>query len=103
MELIPFKTVEQKQLTFAAEEEKEIRRIVDKGLGVTSKGMGDLAAKYLRFPDRIFGIWRENEKLNIGNEKNKVIIDGNDFIINDEKYKGTEGQTRQRNICRMVD
>ena len=55
LELIPFKTVEQKQLTFAAEEEKEIRRIVDKGLGVTSKGMGDLAAKYLPFPDK--NIW----------------------------------------------
>ena len=43
------------------------------------------------FQIKIFGIWRDNEKFNIGNEKNKVITDCNDLIINDEKYKGTEG------------
>jgi len=30
-------------------------------------------------------------KFNIGNKNNKVIIDGNDLIINDEKCKGTQG------------
>ena len=42
----------------------------------------------------IFVIWRDEEKFHIDNESNKVIIDGNDLIINDEKYKGTEGLWR---------
>ena len=53
--------------------------------------MRALAGRYVPFPDNIFGIWRDAERFHIGNESNKVIIDGNDLIINDEKYKGTHG------------
>ena len=52
--------------------------------GVTSKCLGTLEIRYLCFQDNIFGIWREEESLHIGNETNKIIID---MIFNDEKYK----------------
>jgi hypothetical protein len=59
-----------KQLTFGSEEpkplpatsededveEKSIKTIIDKGTGVTSKGLVALPRKYLRFPDNKFGI-----------------------------------------------
>ena len=76
-----------KHLTFAPEEGDEENI---EGLIVTSKGLGALATKYMAFQDNIFGIWFDGEKLHIGNSNN-VVIDGNDLIINDEMYKGTEG------------
>lgn len=39
-------------------------------------------------------MWRDEENFHIGNENNKVKIDGNDLIINDDKFKGTEGLWR---------
>jgi hypothetical protein len=71
LELLPrFKT---KQLTFDSEpkplpisedediEEKSIKAIIDKGTGVTSKGLGELSRKYLPFPDNKFGIWYDEK------------------------------------------
>ena len=78
------------QLTFTPEEEdeeeeineKNIKLIIDKGLGVGSKGLGALPRKYIPFQDKIFGIWYDDERFYIGNENNRVIIDGNDLFIN---------------------
>jgi hypothetical protein len=53
-----------------------------------------LAIRYLPLQDNIFSIWRDEESFHIGNESNKIIIDGNDLIINDERYKGTHGLWR---------
>ena len=91
-----------KQLTFTSEEDEEeedkeeineenIKLIIDKGFGLTSKGLGALPRKYITFQDRIFGIWYDYERFYIGNQSNRIIIDGNDLIINDERYKGTHG------------
>ena len=60
---------------------------------MTSKRVGALAGRYLRFPGNKFGIWTDEENFYIGNN-NKVIIDGNDLIINDERYKQTHGLWR---------
>ena len=91
-----------KQLTFTSEEDEEeedkeeineenIKLIIDKGFGLTSKGLGALPRKYITFQDRIFGIWYDYERFYIGNQSNRITIDGNDLIINDERYKGTHG------------
>ena len=75
-----------KQLTFTPKEEDEeiseenIKLIIGKGLGVTSKGLGALPRKYIPFQDKIFGIWHD-ERFYIGNENNRVIIDGNDLSM----------------------
>jgi hypothetical protein len=49
-----------------------------------------LPRKYIHFQDKIFGIWYISDRFYIGNESNKVTIDGNDLVINNEKYKGTQ-------------
>ena len=51
--------------------------------------------KYLPFPDSKFDIWVDEENFYIGN-KDKVVIDGNDLIINNERYKGTHG------LCKLL-
>ena len=104
-------TPDLKQLTFDPEDdekeeisEENIKLIIDKGLGVTSKGLGALPRKYISFQDKIFGIWYDDKGFYIGNESNKVIIDNNDLIVNDERYKGTHGLWRlltNPNIAKM--
>ena len=85
------------QLTFTPEEGEEekskenIKLIIDKGSGVTSKGLGGLPRKYVPFQDKIFGIWYDSDRFYIGNESNDVMIEGDDLIINNKKYKGTHG------------
>jgi len=82
------------QLTFTSEDDEELSKVqllVDKGLEVTSKGVGALARRCIHFPDKIFGTWLDDDGIYIGNKNNKVMIDGNDMIINNEKYKGTHG------------
>jgi hypothetical protein len=59
--------------------------------GVTSKELGSLVIRYLPFQDNIFGIWRDEKGFHISNESNNIINDGNDLIVNDERYKGTHG------------
>jgi len=94
-----------KQLTFGSEEpkplpttsededveEKSIKTIIDKSTGVTSKGLGALPRKYLRFPDNQFGIWYDEEHFYIGDKSNEILVDDNDLIVSGEKYKGTHG------------
>jgi hypothetical protein len=58
---------------------------------VTSKGLGDLARKYLPFTHNKFIIWADEEDFHIGNKSNKFVIDGKNLIINNRKYKGTHG------------
>ena len=53
--------------------------------------MGTLARKYITFQDNIFGVWFDGERLYIGNERNEVMIDSDDLLINNEPYKGTRG------------
>ena len=59
------------------------------------KDLGDIAKKYLTYTtgkdsDRIFGIYPdENNKLKIGNKFLK--FKGNNIIIDDKEYTGTEG------------
>ena len=59
------------------------------------KDLGDIAKKYLTYAtgkdsDRIFGIYPdENNKLKIGNKFLK--FKGNNIIIDDKEYTGTEG------------
>ena len=59
--------------------EENIKLIIDKGLGVTSKGLGALPRKYIPFQYKIFGIWYDYKRFYIGNESNeeniKLIID----------------------------
>jgi len=50
-----------------------MKAIVDKGLVLTSKVLGNIATKYINFEDNIFGIWFDGEKLHIGNRDNVVI------------------------------
>ena len=52
--------------------------------GVTSKGLWALSIRYLPFQVNIHGIWSDEESFHIGNESSKIIIDGNDLIINDK-------------------
>ena len=60
-----------------------------------NKDLGDIAKKYLTYAtgkdsDRIFGIYPdENNKLKIGNKFLK--FKGNNIIIDDNEYTGTEG------------
>jgi hypothetical protein len=56
--------------------------------------LGALPRKYIPFQDEIFGIYYDDENFYIGNESNKVVIDGNDFITIDERYKGIRGPWR---------
>jgi len=49
---------------------------------VNSKGLGALPRKYIPFHDKIFSIWYDDKRFYIGNESNKVTIDGNDLIVN---------------------
>ena len=107
LELLPkFKP---KQLTFTPEEEpiplsiisdeedvkeKSIKAILDKGTEVTSKGFGVLPRKYLPFPDNKIGIWYDEDNFYIGDKKNKILVDGDDLLINDKKYKGNHGLWR---------
>jgi hypothetical protein len=56
--------------------------------------LGRIPRKYISFPDKQFGIWADEDNIYIGNKSNKVLIDGCDLIINDEKYKGTDGLRR---------
>ena len=56
--------------------------------------MGALPRRHIPFQDKIFGVWYDDKKFYIGNESNRVIIDGNDLIVNDELYKGTHGLWR---------
>jgi hypothetical protein len=48
----------------------------------------------LPFPDNKFGIWFEDENFYIGHKNNKILIDGNDLIVNGERYKGAHGLWR---------
>jgi hypothetical protein len=48
--------------------------------------LGALPRKYKPFQDKIFGIWYDSDRFYISNESDKVIIDGNDLSINNEKY-----------------
>ena len=83
------------QLTFISDEDEKLSdeniRLIEKGPGVTSKGLGALPRRYIPFQDKIFGIWFDGEKGYFGNKSNEVMIDGNDLIINNELYKGTHG------------
>jgi len=95
-----------KQLTFGAEKPKplpatseddeeksknSIQLLITKGLGATSEELGPVARKYLPFQDKKFGIWFDGDGIYIDNKSSKVIIDGDDLIINNEPYKGTHG------------
>ena len=71
-------------------EEKSIKAI----LGAPGKNFGPLPRKYLPFPDNKFGIWFDDENFYIGNKENKILIDGNDLIVNDQRYKGSHGLWR---------
>ena len=73
---------------------KVLKQLLIKSRGVTSKGTGALPRKYLPFPDNKFGIWYGEEHFYIGNKSNEILIDGNDFIVNDENYRGTHGLWR---------
>jgi hypothetical protein len=81
---------------------------------VTSKSLVDLPRKYLHFPDIKFGIRYDDNKFYMGNKYNEILIDGNDLIVNDGRYKGTHGLWRlltnpnkkkygPRNIRHVVD
>ena len=70
---------------------KNITTIIEKGTG---HNIGALPRKYLPFPDNKFGIWFDDDNFYIGHKANKILIDGNDLIINGEKYKGTHGLWR---------
>ena len=54
--------------------------------------IGPLPEKYLPFSDNKFGIWYDESGFHIGG--NNVIIDGDDLVIDDERYKGTQGLWR---------
>jgi len=54
--------------------------------------IGSLPEKYLHFSDNKFGICYDESGFHIGG--NNVIIDGADLIIDDERYKGTQGLWR---------
>jgi len=73
------------------EEDKNVKAIIDKSqrLGMI---IGSLPEKYLPLSDNKFGIWYHESGFHIGG--NKVIIDGDDLVIDDEKYKGTQGLWR---------
>ena len=53
-----------------------------------------LGNTYLPFLDNKFGIWFVDENFYIGNNENKILIDGNDLIVNNERYKGSRGLWR---------
>jgi len=90
-----------KKLTFAPEYEEpndsneegeeNIKTIINKSIGVTDKGFGVLPKKYSPFPDGMFGIWQMKKNFYIGDKGNKVLIDGNDLIMDNERYKGRHG------------
>jgi hypothetical protein len=61
-----------------------IKAIIDECSGVTSKGLRAIPKKYIPFPDKHFGVWADDDNIYIGNKSNKVLVDGNDLIINDE-------------------
>ena len=46
------------------------------------------------FPDNKFGIRFDDENFYNGHKDNKILIDGNDLIVNGERYKGTHGLWR---------
>jgi len=77
-----------KQLSYKDEEEEEedknAKAIIDK---IQRLGMiiGPLPEKYLPFSDNKFGIWYDESGFHIGGSN--VIIDGDDLIIDDERYK----------------
>ena len=73
------------------EEDENVKAIIDKSqrLGMI---IGPLPQKYLPFSDDKFGIWYDENGFHIGD--NNVVIDNNDLIISDEKYKGTHGLWR---------
>jgi phosphoribosylaminoimidazole-succinocarboxamide synthase len=75
------------------EEEQNFETIIDKSIRVSDKGFGFLLRKYLHFPDNKFGIhvWYDEGNFYIGSKDNKFVVDGNDLIINNERYKGTHG------------
>ena len=54
--------------------------------------IGPVPKKIFTFSDDKFGIWYDEIGFHIGD--NNVVIDNNDLIINDEKYKGTHGLWR---------
>lgn len=57
---------------------------------VGSRGIGVIARDYILHPDRQFGIYPgDKDTLHIGNKK--VVINGNDIIIDDLTYKGSHG------------
>ena len=63
-------------------------------LGAPGKNFGSLPRKYSPFPDNKFGIWFDDENFYIGNKENKILIDGNDLIVKDKRYKGSHGLWR---------
>jgi len=57
---------------------------------VGPSGIREIASKYLTRNDTTFGIWFDNNSIaHIGDKK--IIIDGNDIIIENKKFNGTEG------------
>jgi hypothetical protein len=73
------------------EEDENIKTFIDESIGTSDKRFGVLPRKYFPFPDNKFGIWCDEENYYIGSKDNKVVVDGNDLIINNERYKGTHG------------
>ena len=99
LELLP--KLKPKQLMFGSEEPKPLpamsededaeEKSVKAILGAPGKNYEALPRKYLPFPDNKFGIWFDDENFYIGNKDNKILIDGNDLIVNNERYRGTHG------------
>jgi hypothetical protein len=85
--------IQEPELEFINEEEDgNIKTIIDESIGViwvSDFGFGVLKRKYLAFSDNNFGVWYDEETFHIGSKDNKVVVVGNDLIINNERYKGT--------------
>ena len=88
---LKFDSEELKPLPAASEDEDTEEKSIQAILGATGKYFGTLPRRYLPFPDNKFAIWFDDENFYIGNKDNKILIDGNDLIVNDESYKGTHG------------
>lgn len=88
-EQLKFDSEETKPLPVTWEDEDTGEKIIKAILGAPGKNFGALPRKYLAFPDNEFGIWFDDENPYIGNKENKIFIDGNDLIVNDERYKGS--------------
>jgi len=69
------------------EKDKNVKSIIDKSqrLGMI---IGLLPDKYLPFSDDKSGIWYVENGSHIGG--NNIIIHGDDLIMNDKKYTGTQ-------------